>query len=52
LGEYDYIAISEVPSEEVGMQLLLTLGMLGNVKTKTVRAFTKQEFTKIVKKLG
>lgn len=52
LGEYDYIAISEVPSEEVGMQLLLTLGILGNVRTKTVRAFTKQEFTKIVKKLG
>jgi uncharacterized protein with GYD domain len=52
LGEYDYVAIAEVPSEEVGMSLLLTLGMLGNVRTKTLRAFTKQEFTKIVEKLG
>jgi uncharacterized protein with GYD domain len=52
LGEYDYVAIGEVPSEEVGMRLLLTLGMLGNVRTKTLRAFTKQEFAKIVKKLG
>jgi uncharacterized protein with GYD domain len=52
VGEYDFVAIAEVPSEEVGMSLLLALGMLGNVRTKTLRAFTKQEFTKIVKKLG
>jgi uncharacterized protein with GYD domain len=51
LGEYDYVAIAEVPSEAVGMQLLFTLGMMGNVRTKTLRGFTKQEFTKIVKKL-
>jgi uncharacterized protein with GYD domain len=51
LGEYDYVAIAEVPTEEVGVSLLLTLGMLGNVRTKTMRAFTKPEFTKIVKKL-
>jgi uncharacterized protein with GYD domain len=51
MGEYDYVAIAEVPNEEVGMNLLLTLGMLGNVRTKTLRAFTKPEFTKIVKKL-
>ena len=51
LGEYDYVAVSEVPSEAVGMQLLFTLGMMGNVRTKTLRAFPKQEFAKIVKKL-
>jgi len=51
LGEYDYVAVAEVPSEAVGMQLLFTLGMMGNVRTKTLRAFPKQEFAKIVKKL-
>jgi uncharacterized protein with GYD domain len=51
LGEYDYVAIGEVPSAEVGMTFLLGLGSLGNVRTTTLRAFTEKEFAKIVKKL-
>ena len=51
MGEYDYVAIVEVPNEAAGMPLLFTVGMMGNVRTKTLRAFTKQEFAKIVKKL-
>ncbi len=51
LGEYDYVAVAEIPTEDVGMSLLLSLGMLGNVRTKTLRAYPRQEFVKIVGKL-
>ena len=51
LGEYDYVAIGEMPSDEVGMRFLLTLGALGNVRTTTLRAFTMEEFVGIVEKL-
>lgn len=51
MGEYDYVAIVEAPSDEVAMTFLLALGSLGNVKTTTLKAFTREEFAQMVKKL-
>jgi len=51
LGEYDYVAIGEGPSDEVLMTFLLGLGSQGNVRTTTLKAFTKEEFAEAVKKL-
>jgi len=51
MGEYDYVAIAEGLSDEAGASFLLKLGSLGNVRTTTLKAFTKQEFEAIVKKL-
>lgn len=51
MGEYDYVAIGEIPNDEAAMSFLLSLASLGNVKTKTLRAFPQKEFAKIVKKL-
>jgi len=51
MGEYDYIAIAEGLSDEAGASFLLKLGSQGNVRTSTLRAFTKQEFAEMVKKL-
>jgi uncharacterized protein with GYD domain len=51
LGEYDYIAIIEGLSDEAGASFLLKLGSAGNVRTTTLKAFTKQEFVEMVKKL-
>ncbi len=51
LGEFDYVAIGEGPSDEVGVAFLLGLGAQGNVKTTTLKAFTREQFTEIVKKL-
>ena len=51
LGEYDYVAIGEAPSDEVTMAFLLGLGSQGNVRTTTLRAFTRDEFAQIVKKV-
>lgn len=51
MGQYDYVVIGEGPSDEVAMLQLLGLGMQGNVRTTTLKAFTKEEFAAILKKL-
>jgi uncharacterized protein with GYD domain len=51
MGEYDYVTIGEFPSDEVATTFSLALGSRGNVRTTTLRAFTKEEFAEMVKKL-
>jgi uncharacterized protein with GYD domain len=51
MGEYDYVVIGEAPSDEVAMAFLLRLGSAGDVRTKTLRAFTKEELAEMLKKL-
>jgi len=51
IGDYDYIAIGEAPNDEVACTFLLGLGATGILKTTTLKAFTLEEFEKIVKKL-
>jgi len=51
MGEYDYVVIAEAPSDETMMSYLLALGSLGNVKPVTMKAFTKEQFSDLVKKL-
>jgi len=50
-GKYDYIAIGEVPSEEVGMAFSIGLSAQGSVRTTTINAFTREEFAEMVNKL-
>jgi len=47
-GRYDAVVISEAPNEEVVAKFALTIGAQGNVRTQTVRAFTEDEYRKIV----
>jgi uncharacterized protein with GYD domain len=51
LGEYDYVSIGEFPNDETVLTLALAMGAEGNVRTTTLKAFTKEEFAEIVKKL-
>ncbi len=51
MGEYDYVSIGEAPSDEVATTFALALASLGNVKTTTLKAYTKEEFAAMVKKL-
>jgi uncharacterized protein with GYD domain len=51
MGEYDYVAIGEFPNDEAVLTLALAMGAQGNVRTTTLKAFTKEEFAQIVKKL-
>jgi uncharacterized protein with GYD domain len=50
-GEYDYVAIYRSPNDAVAMGFLLSLGTQGNVRTTTLRAFTREEFAAVVEKL-
>jgi len=51
MGCYDYVAITEAPGDEVALAQLLGLGMAGNVRTTTLKAFTTDEFAEILKQL-
>jgi uncharacterized protein with GYD domain len=51
LGEYDYIAISEGPSDEAAAAFNLGLSSQGHVRTTTLRAFTTKEFAEMIKRL-
>src|SRR5438093_4535773 len=52
LGRYDLVLITEVSSDDVIARLTLATGSLGNVTTETLRAFTEDEFRKIVASLS
>jgi uncharacterized protein with GYD domain len=51
MGAYDLVLITELPNDEAMAKLSLTVGALGNVRTTTMRAFTRQEFRNIVMSL-
>jgi uncharacterized protein with GYD domain len=51
MGEYDYIAVGEAPSDEVAAAFVLSLAALGNVHTTTLKAFPREQFASIVKML-
>jgi uncharacterized protein with GYD domain len=51
MGEYDYVAIAEAPSDEVAATYLLGLGADGYVRTTTMKAFTAEQFGEMVKNL-
>jgi uncharacterized protein with GYD domain len=51
LGRYDVVVIAEAPDDETVTRLTLGLGMLGNVTTETLRAFSAEEMNEILKGL-
>ncbi len=48
LGQYDVIVVMEAPSDEVMMKLSLQINMTGRIRTQTLRAFSEEEFFKLV----
>ena len=50
-GKYDFVVISDAPNDETLSRFLLSIGALGNVHTKTMRAFTVDEMSGIVGKI-
>ena len=48
MGKYDAVIISEFPTDEASAKFMLKTGSLGNVTTHTMKAFTEDEFRKIV----
>jgi uncharacterized protein with GYD domain len=50
-GESDLLVIVEAPSGDNVAKFALALSALGNVRTKTARAWTESEFQKLVSEL-
>ncbi len=51
MGEYDLLVVTEAPNDEAVARLTLATGMLGNVRTVTSRAFSRDETTKIIQSM-
>jgi len=52
LGECDIVMVTEFPDDDTAAAAVLALAALGNVHTKTMRAFTDGEIAGIIAQLG
>jgi uncharacterized protein with GYD domain len=48
MGAYDTVLVVEAPDDETCTRLSLTIGAAGNVHVETLRAFSEDEFRKVV----
>ena len=51
MGEYDKVVIADCPNDEVAMTMVMALGSYGNVRTTTLKAFSKDEVGKLLENL-
>ncbi len=52
VGPYDMVAIGEAPDDESATAFALELGSAGNVRTTTLRAYDREEMSRIIERLG
>ena len=52
VGPYDLVGIAEAPDDESASAINLELGMSGNVRTTTMRAYDREEMSGILNRLG
>jgi uncharacterized protein with GYD domain len=48
MGQYDAIVVAEAPDDETATKLSMIVGSAGAVRTETLRAFTEDEYRKII----
>jgi uncharacterized protein with GYD domain len=51
MGQYDAVGIVELPNDEAGAKLALTTASQGNLRGETLRAFTEEEYRKLIASL-
>ncbi len=51
-GQYDLVAMIEAPDDASATAFALAIGMAGNIRTQTLRAFSRDEMNGILGKLG
>jgi uncharacterized protein with GYD domain len=44
MGKYDIVIVSEAPDDEAMARAALSVGLLGNVRTETMRVFSEADF--------
>ncbi|WFU07680.1 GYD domain-containing protein [Rhizobium sp. CB3090] len=52
MGDYDMVAVCEAPDDAVMARFALTLGMGGNVRSRTLKAFPEAAYREIIASLG
>jgi uncharacterized protein with GYD domain len=52
MGGHDLVAVVDAPDDEAVAAFLLAAGSQGNIRTQTLRAFSREEFESIVEKTG
>ena len=52
LGDYDLVLIYEAPDDAVAARFNLQLGMQGNIRTRTMKAFPEAAYREIITSLG
>ena len=52
MGEFDMVCICEAPDDAVAARFIMQLGMLGNVRTRTLKAFPEAAYREIITSLG
>ena len=48
MGRYDAVVVSEAPDDETAAKLALAIGSQGSIRTETLRAFTEDEYRKLI----
>ncbi len=48
LGAYDLVVVVEAPDDETGAKIFLAIGAAGNVRTTTLKAFSEDEYRRII----
>jgi uncharacterized protein with GYD domain len=48
MGQYDIVVVFDAPNDETVAKVALALGLQGNVRTQSMRAFSLEEFKKVV----
>ena len=51
-GVHDGVLIFEAPDDETASALMLYIGSLGNVRTQSLRAYSKSEMNKIIAQMS
>lgn len=51
MGEYDAVAVVEMPNDEAYNRFALASASLGNIRSKTLKAFTPEEFQKVLEQI-
>jgi uncharacterized protein with GYD domain len=50
LGEHDIVAVLDAPDDETATAALLATGAQGNIRTKTMRGFSREEMRAVIEK--
>ncbi|HEX7894347.1 MAG TPA: GYD domain-containing protein [Terriglobales bacterium] len=52
MGDYDIVAVYEAPDDAIAARFNLQLGMMGNIRTRTLKAFPEAAYREIINSLG